>query len=124
MSHRVLVVEDNGALRFALRVMLEVEPYVERIETVPSGEHALRIAPELKPDVVVTDSGLPGLSGEEVAAKIRSVVPEARIISFSGNDRITPWADERITKGRPTAIEDLRAAVSRGPRRNAAVASR
>lgn len=116
MPHRVLVVEDNGALRFALRVMLEYEPYVEQVETVASGEHALRIAPELKPDVVVTDSGLPGLSGEEVAARMRTLCPNARIISFSGNDTPSPWADEKITKAGPNSIEDLRAAVSRGDR--------
>lgn len=114
MAHRVLVVEDNGALRFALRVMLEFEPYVEKVETVPSGESALRIAPDLKPDVVVTDSGLPGLSGEEVASMLRSLCPHARIISFSGSDAPSPWADEKITKAGPTALEDLRAAVSRG----------
>lgn len=116
MAHRVLVVEDNGALRFALRVMLEFEPYVEQVETVPSGESALRIAPDLQPDVVVTDSGLPGLSGEEVAARLRALCPTARIISFSGSDAPTPWADEKITKAGSNAIEDLRAAVSRGGR--------
>jgi len=116
MGHNVLVVEDNGALRFALRVMLEYEPYVERVETVPSGEHALRIAPDLKPDVVVTDTGLPGLSGEEVAARLRSMFPNARIISFSGHDGPAPWADCKITKAGSNAIEDLLAAVSRGGR--------
>lgn len=114
MAHRVLVVEDNGALRFALRVMLEYEPYVDRVETVPSGEQALRVAPELDPDVVVTDSGLPGLSGEEVAARLREMCPGARIISFSGSDGPAPWADCKITKAGSNAIEDLRAAVARG----------
>jgi len=114
MAHKVLVVEDNGALRFALRVMLESEPYVDRVETVPSGEMALRIAPDLDPDVVVTDSGLPGLSGEEVAQRLRGMCPKARIISFSGSDSPAPWADCKITKAGSNAIEDLRAAVSRG----------
>ncbi len=113
---RVLVVEDNGALRFALEVMLEYEPNIEHVETVPSGEHALRVAPDLDPDVVVTDSGLPGLSGEEVAESLRDICPDARIISFSGSDAPTPWADEKITKAGPNSIEDLRAAVSRGSR--------
>ncbi|MBW3594861.1 MAG: response regulator transcription factor [Actinobacteria bacterium] len=114
MGHRVLVVEDNGALRFALRVMLEYEPYVDAVETVPSGEQALRVAPDLKPDVVVTDTGLPGLSGAEVAERLRSICPNARIISFSGADGPAPWADCKITKAGSNAIEDLRAAVSRG----------
>ncbi len=116
MAHRVLVVEDNGALRFALRVMLEFEPYVEVVELVPSGEHALRVAPNFKPDVVVTDTGLPGLSGEEVAARLREVVPSARIISFSGSDKPALWADEVITKATSDSIDRLRAAVSRGGR--------
>ena len=114
MSHRVLVVEDNGALRFALEVMLEYEPYVEKVATVPSGEHALRVAPDLQPDVVVTDTGLPGLTGEEVARRLRTICPNARIISFSGSDGPADWADEKIVKGGPSALEDLRAAVGRG----------
>lgn len=117
---RVLVVEDNGALRFALRVMLEYEPDVDQVETVASGEHALRVAPDLKPDVVVTDSGLPGLSGEEVASELREMCPGARIISFSGSDNPTPWADEKITKAGANSLEDLKAAVSRGPLRKTA----
>ena len=120
MSHRVLVVEDNGALRFALKVMLESEPYVEQVETVPSGERALEALSELNPDVVVTDSGLPGLSGEEVATEIRAMCPHARIISFSGSDKATPWADERITKAGTYSLEALRAAVSRGRRERVA----
>ena len=114
MAHRVLVVEDNGALRFAMRVMLEFEPGVESIETVPSGEHALEVATDLNPDVVVTDHGLPGLSGEEVAKRLREMCPHTRIISFSGSDEPAPWADEKIVKGGSYAIEALRAAVSKG----------
>ena len=110
------MIEDNGALRFALEVMLEYEPNIERVETVPSGEHALRVAPQLDPDVIVTDSGLPGLSGEEVAERLREICPGARIISFSGSDNATPWADEKITKAGPNSIEDLKAAVGRGAR--------
>ena len=116
MAHRVLVIEDNGALRFALRVMLEFEPYIEKVELVPSGEAALRVVLELDPHVVVTDHGLPGMSGEELAGMIRDRCPHARIVSFSGSDETAPWADESITKGNATAIEDLRAAVSRGGR--------
>ena len=114
---RVLVVEDNGALRFALEVMLEHEPNIDRVQTVPSGEHALRVAPRLDPDVVVTDSGLPGLSGGEVASRLREICPSARIISFSGSDDPAPWADEKITKAGANSIEDLKAAVGRGARR-------
>jgi hypothetical protein len=66
--------------------------------------------------VVVTDHGLPGLSGEDMAARMRELCPHARIISFSGTDETAPWADERVTKGAGIAIDQLRAAVSRGPR--------
>lgn len=114
MSHRILVIEDNGALRFALQVMLENEPDVEQVETVPSGERALQIATELQPDVVVTDTGLPGLSGEEVAGRIRKLFPDTRIVSFTGNDKPAPWADEQIVKASSYSLESLRAAVGRG----------
>lgn len=117
MSRRVLVVEDNGALRFALRVMIEAETGIDEVETVPTGERALALVPDLDPDIVVTDHGLPGIQGEELAGRIRELCPHAHIISFSGSDALTPWADVRIVKGTPTAIEDLRAAVGRSPTR-------
>jgi DNA-binding NarL/FixJ family response regulator len=111
MPRRVLVIEDNGALRFALQVMLETEPGVERVETAPSGESALQTAPGLDPDVIVTDHGLPGISGPELATEMRRSCPHARIVSFSGSDEKAPWADVSVIKGTPTSIEDLRAAV-------------
>lgn len=114
MPYRVLIIEDDGALRFALRVMLESEPYVGQIETVPSGEAALRVAPGLDPDVVVADHGLPGLRGQDLADRLRDLCPGARLVSFSGRDGPAPWADNLIRKGSGLALEDLRAAVSRG----------
>lgn len=116
MAQRVLVVEDNGALRFALRVMIESESNIEKVEAVPTGESALALVSDLDPDIVVTDHGLPGIQGEELAQRIRELCPHARIISFSGSDARAPWADERIVKDTPTTIEDLRAAVGRGAR--------
>ena len=113
MARRVLVIEDNGALRFALQVMLESEPGIETVETAPSGETALQAAPVLNPHVVVTDHGLPGISGADLADALRVTCPDARIVSFSGTDERAPWADERVVKGTANAIEDLRAAVSR-----------
>ena len=113
MARRVLVIEDNGALRFALQVMLESEPGIEKVETAPSGEIALQAAPLLNPHVVVTDHGLPGISGAALAEAIRTACPGARIVSFSGSDERAPWADDRVVKGTANAIEDLRAAVGR-----------
>ncbi|HET7481570.1 MAG TPA: response regulator transcription factor [Actinomycetota bacterium] len=115
MARKVLVIEDNGALRFALQVMLENEPGVQRVATAPSGEAALRLAPDLDPDLVVADHGLPGISGADLARELRVSCPDAQIVSFSGSDTPAPWADYRIVKGTATALDELRAAVTRRP---------
>lgn len=93
--------------------MLETEPGIASVETVPSGEAAIQKVPSLRPDVVVADHGLPGISGNELATELRRLCPSVHIVSFSGSDAGAPWADQRVVKGTANVIEDLRAAVSR-----------
>ena len=68
---RILLAEDQALVRGALSALLSLEPDLEVIGTAPDGEAAWREVQRLKPDVLVTDIEMPGLSGLELAQRIQ-----------------------------------------------------
>lgn len=66
---RIVIAEDEVIIRLDLREMLEEEGY-EVIAEVGDGESAVRLAEELKPDLVVMDIYMPGMDGLTAARKI------------------------------------------------------
>ncbi len=66
---RLLVVDDNHDAASSLAMLQELEGHQTR--TASSGEEALRVAEEFRPDAVLLDIGLPDLDGLEVARRLR-----------------------------------------------------
>ena len=69
---RVVVAEDQGMLLSALARLLDLEDDIEVVGRVEDGEAALRAVHDLQPDVLVTDIEMPGLSGLDVAERIKN----------------------------------------------------
>ena len=69
-AQRILIVEDNQDSALSLKMLLEVLGHV--VDVVHDGEQAIVSAAALRPDVILMDIGLPGLSGYEAARRIRS----------------------------------------------------
>ncbi|HYD42222.1 MAG TPA: PAS domain S-box protein [Anaeromyxobacter sp.] len=67
---RILVVEDNADAAESLRIMLELEGH--DVVVAGTGEEGVARARELHPDVVLSDIGLPGISGYELARALRA----------------------------------------------------
>jgi DNA-binding NarL/FixJ family response regulator len=63
--------------------MIEEDPEFQVIHEASDGFEAVRICQELRPDVVVLDVGLPGLSGLEAARQIRVLSPDSKILFLS-----------------------------------------
>lgn len=80
MLIRVLIAEDQGLVLGALSALLNLEPDIEVVGQAPDGEAALRLALELKPDVLLTDIEMPRLSGLDLAAKLREAAPSVRVV--------------------------------------------
>ncbi len=68
-SHRILVVDDEPDITALVAYHLAKEGY--RVTTAPNGRDALRAAREERPDLVVLDLMLPGVSGYDVLAELR-----------------------------------------------------
>ncbi|HTC74510.1 MAG TPA: response regulator transcription factor [Edaphobacter sp.] len=80
---RILVVDDFEPWRRSIVSMIEEDPEFQVIHEASDGFEAVRICQELRPDVVVLDVGLPGLSGLEAARQIRVLSPDSKILFLS-----------------------------------------
>ncbi|WP_167148412.1 response regulator transcription factor [Actinomyces sp. ZJ308] len=67
---RVLIAEDQALLRSTLAALLEAEPGMSVVGLAEDGARALALAGELRPDVVLMDIQMPGLTGIEATTRI------------------------------------------------------
>src|SRR5437868_12886971 len=88
---QILIVDDHEVVRDGLRKLIELEPDWTVCGTASTGRETIRIASQLRPNVVVLDMSLPDLDGLEVARQIKRASPETEIVIFTGFD-----ADELI----------------------------
>jgi two-component system response regulator DesR len=77
---RVLVAEDQAMVLGALAALIDIEPDLEVVAQARSGREALDVAAKIRPDVIVTDIEMPGLSGLELAGELKRLGSPARII--------------------------------------------
>lgn len=82
---RILVVDDHPLVREGIRAALSV-PGFTVIADVGSAEEALAIAREQRPDVIVMDISLPGMTGIEATETLRRERPATRVLMLSVHD--------------------------------------
>src|SRR5215813_3751389 len=77
----ILAIEDGRAVQRALKRLLEPEGFRVHIEA--DGNAAIKSAAALKPDVILLDLGLPGISGKDVCQQLKRDLPSTPIIVVS-----------------------------------------
>ncbi len=77
---RVLIVDDHPVVREGIVAILGDDPDIQVCGQASSGEEALELVEDTRPDVVVMDSRLPGISGAEACLRIANRLPSARVI--------------------------------------------
>jgi two-component system KDP operon response regulator KdpE len=108
---RVLVVEDEAQIRYALRRYLESQRY--QVREAEDGTTALREFELFKPDVLLLDLMLPDMSGVEIVRRVRqSHGTPIVVVSAVGDERtkvhaLDEGADDYLTK--PFGMEELHA---------------
>jgi len=116
---RVAIVEDDSGLRDQLERILNSAPGVCCVGTFNSAEHALEGMVAARPDVILMDINLPGMSGIECVARLRKELSAVHVIMltiYEDSERIfqalKAGADGYLVKSSPTnillrAIEDV-----------------
>jgi len=80
MAVEIFLADDHGVLRAGLRALLNSEDDLEVVGEAASGDEALRLAAELRPDIVLLDLNMPGPGGIEITRQLREVLPETRVL--------------------------------------------
>ena len=79
---RVLLVDDHALVRSAIRQALQA-PDIEVVGEAASAEEALEMAPMLRPDLLLLDIDLPGLSGIEAVRELAPRLPDTKIVMLT-----------------------------------------
>jgi NarL family two-component system response regulator LiaR len=82
----ILLAEDHVVVRQGTRQLLEREPDFKIVGEAGDGEEAVKLAKELKPDVIIMDVAMPRLSGVEATRQIKAVLPAVSVLVLTGYD--------------------------------------
>ncbi len=83
---RVLIADDNQALRYAVGRMLATDPGMELCGEAENGREALKKSIDLKPDVVLMDIAMPEMNGLEVTRTLRRLAPTVEVLVFTQHE--------------------------------------
>ncbi len=130
---RVILIEDLREIREGLTALINGTPGFECVASYGMMETALSRIENEKPDAILTDLGLPGMSGIEGIARLREIFPDVPIVALTIYDNDTQifnalcnGANGYLLKNTPPArlLEALKEAVDGGSPMSPAIASR
>lgn len=120
-NERILIVDDDENLRWVLQTQLEDAGYA--VEAAPDASAALELLESARPQLIVTDLRMPGLSGLDLLQRVRESNPELPVIILtafgtiqSAVEAVKAGAANYLTK--PVDFEELAIVVSRALERS------
>jgi two-component system NarL family response regulator len=87
----VIIADDHPIVRMGLRALIEAQPDMVLLAESQGGAAAVEAFTTHRPDVLLVDLRMPGMSGRDVITAVRKIVPDARIIvltSFDGDEDV------------------------------------
>jgi len=97
---RVLIVDDNNEYRRLLRRILEVQQDWMLVGEASDGEQGVRLAQQLKPDVILMDIDMPGTNGLQATRRIKHSFAGATVLLLSA------WDSELSPRRRDCGADD------------------
>ncbi|HZU03056.1 MAG TPA: response regulator transcription factor [Ktedonobacteraceae bacterium] len=83
MTIRIVIADDHSVVRQGLRMFLGLDPELEVVGEAADGAEALRLAKQLRPDVVVMDLLMPVMDGIAATAAIRRELPDTEVLALT-----------------------------------------
>ena len=111
---KVLLADDHRIVVEGLKHLLE--PEFELVDVVSNGEQLLEAAGRMKPDVIVSDISMPGLSGLDALARLKAGNPAVKVVFLTMHHNVA-YAREALQAGalayvlKQSAVEELVLAV-------------
>lgn len=114
----VVIVDDIAETRENIRKLLQFEPNVEVVGIGRTGEEAIRVSHETRPDVVLMDINMPDMDGITATERIRAKLPATQIVilsvqSDSNYMRQAMLAGARDFLTKPPDLDELISAIQR-----------
>ena len=89
---RILIVDDHAIAREGLKTILRDDPDFEVVAESGSAEGLVQLAQRTRPDVVLLDARLPGVSGAEACRQLVAADPDTAVLMVSG------YSDDRLVE--------------------------
>lgn len=83
---RLMLVDDHEVVRTSLKAFLEAQEGLAVVAEADSGEGALRLAEEHKPDVIVMDITMAGMDGLEATRRLKVICPDSKVMALTVHD--------------------------------------
>jgi two-component system, NarL family, response regulator NreC len=83
MPIRVLIVDDHAVVRAGIQMLLESDPAFEIAGQCANGQDAVRLAHELRPDIVLMDIAMPEMDGIEATQQIRAQMDAPPVLALT-----------------------------------------
>lgn len=98
MKKKILILEDYEEMQVLYTAIFKKESSIEIISQVPDAEEAIEAIKQQKPDLIISDITLPGMSGLEFTRLVRQHCPGIKIIIITGFD-VDQYKDEAFEAG-------------------------
>src|SRR4029077_2617691 len=89
MSARLLIADDHEVVRQGIRAILQARPEWEICGEAVDGRDAIRLATQMRPDVVIMDITMPNMSGLEASQEIAKLQLPSRVLIFTMHESKT-----------------------------------
>jgi CheY-like chemotaxis protein len=125
---RVLIADDEEVIANTLAMILSQSGF--DAHAVYSGEKALEMVESLKPDILISDVIMSGISGIQTAIRVRAILPSCKVLLFSGQAATANLLEEARAQGyefelltKPVHPADLLARIRTAAPQNASLLS-
>lgn len=96
-KRRVIVADDEKTIATTLAIILNQAGF--EVRAVFSGEQVIELLDSFRPEMLITDVVMPGMTGIEVAIVVRRRLPDCKILLFSGQAATADMLEQARTQG-------------------------